>query len=410
MRSGGSRNHDIPGNATMSIINPVYYNYQTSAATQTTQQDAAQEIQDSFLRMLIAQLQYQDPLNPMENTEFTAQLAQINTVQQLQGMNKNMGYLQLYLASINNSQSIGFIGKEILASGDTIYYDGNNKPDIQYTLEGAAASVAVNIFDQNNQLVYTVHCGSQRAGAQTVTWDGYDKNGNKMAAGPYRYHVLAVDLEGNPVSSTKMFTGTVDGVTFQDGITYVTVHGQKIPIGDIIKIQEHTSAGSSVQSNVELIGRTVVARCDRIYCDGSSDPVLTYNLADTAERVHIRIYDSDKTLVRSFEVGARNRGDQSAIWDGRDNSGNKVAAGEYSYTVNAYDAQGAGITATRMITGTVEKISYDASGAAYAVIGGVMVPVDAVTEVRSQASVLSSVAGAVKSIGASVLNIGSILF
>jgi flagellar basal-body rod modification protein FlgD len=396
----------------MSVISPVFKNYQTTQPAQpdqAEQADAAQEIQDSFLKMLIAQLQYQDPLNPIENSEFTAQLAQINTVQQLEGLNKNMGYQQLYLASINNSQSIEFIGKEVLASGDTIYYDGANKPDIQYTLNGSAASVAVSIFDQNNQLISTIRCGSQRAGAQTITWDGYDKNGNQMTAGPYRYSVQAVDLEGTPVDSTKMLTGRVDGVTFQDGVTYVTVHGQKIPIGDIIQIQENTSAGSSAQSNVDLIGRNVTARGDRVYFDGTSSPVMTYNLGDSAQRVLIRVYDSSNTLVRSIESGPHNRGDRSAIWDGLDNSGNPVPTGEYSFTINAYDAQGVGINAQSIITGRVDQITYDAGGTAYAVIGGVMVPVDAITEIKNQSGAVSSMAGALHNIGSSALRLGSYL-
>lgn len=214
-------------------INPIT----SSTATYETTQTASSELQDSFLTMLMAQLQYQDPLNPMENTEFTSQLAQINTVEQLQGVNQNIGYLQLYLASINNSQAIGFIGKEVIATGDSIYWDGETPASINYHLHSTAANVVVNVYDANNHLVDIIRAGNQEKGMHEVPWYGTYLNGETAPESTYKFKVIATDGEGNSVKTTTMLSGPVEGIYFEEGITYVLVNGQRIPIGDIVEIK-----------------------------------------------------------------------------------------------------------------------------------------------------------------------------
>lgn len=224
----------------------------TSAST-TSSTDSASEIANTFYKLLTTQIQYQDPLNPMDNTEFTSQLAQLSSVEQLQGVNKNLTYLQLYMASINNSQALSFIGKEVNASGDTITYDGTNKTDAKYILDSDAASVVVNVYDANGTLIRTIQAGEQDQGSNTVAWDGRNSSGKQVAAGDYTFKVLATDVNGDTVSSTTLTTGTVDGITFEDGVTYLTVNGQKIAIGDILTIKEpeETTAAASQQSTSE---------------------------------------------------------------------------------------------------------------------------------------------------------------
>ena len=220
------------------------YGYTADGTLDTTSGDS---IQDSFLMMLMAQLQYQDPLDPMENTEFTAQLAQINTVQQLESANENLVYEQMYLASINNAQSVGFIGKQVMALGNTLYWDGETSPQINYSLGEDATSVAVNIYDANNKLVRTIVPGGQQAGTQALTWDGKTSGGEAVAEGTYTFEVLASDSNGNAVHATSMQTGVVDGVTFEEGIIYVFVQGQKIAVGDILEINSAPIAQATAE-------------------------------------------------------------------------------------------------------------------------------------------------------------------
>ena len=247
----------------MSIVEPVVNRIETYEPTKTSSNN---DLRDSFLTMLIAQIQNQNPLDPMENAEFTTQLAQINTVEQLQSVNKNLGYLQLYMASINNSQTIEFIGKEILASGDTVYWNGNTPSSAYYSLNSNAASVVVNIYDANGQLVTSIHQGEQDQGRQEALWSGRYSNGDIATEGTYRFEVLATNFEGNPVSSIKMLSGVVDGISFDEGVSYVSVGGNMIPIGDIIEIRagqdtqveqdEETGTMEEILETIETLGKT----------------------------------------------------------------------------------------------------------------------------------------------------------
>ncbi len=351
------------------------------AASVNADTGTAGEIQDSFLNMLLAQIEYQDPLDPMENTEFTAQLAQINTVQQLQSVNENLTYLQLYMASLNNAQSLNFIGKDIMATGNSLYWDGSSAPDINYSLGDNAASVAVNIYDQNNQLVRTMHCGAQNAGQQSLTWNGFDKNGNEASEGIYKYEVMAVDLNGDTVDVTQMFTGTVEGLTFQDGISYVIVQGQRIPIGDIIEIKGGSRQSSTdLQDNIGLIGRDVTAAADTVYYSGAGQ-TLPYSIAGDAASVTVKIYNAGGSLVKTIDCGARDGGEQSVAWDGTDEAGEQVSPGAYTINVEALNESGDSIATQHYARGTVTNISYDDGGTAYADIGGLLVPVDSIIEI-----------------------------
>jgi flagellar basal-body rod modification protein FlgD len=234
------------------MIDPVVNTLNSNATgASETEKTGTNELQDSFLKMLIAQIQHQDPLDPMENTEFTAQLAQINTVEQLQGVNKNLGYLQLYMASVNNSQALGFIGKEVHATGNSVYWDGDAASSINYSLNSNASNVVINIYDTNNHLVDTIRCGSQDKGTHAVTWQGTNLSGSTVEAGTYKFNVSATDQSGQSVDATTMLSGKVDGVAFEGGVCYVTIGGQKIPIGDIIEIKQALTQPAEGQENDE---------------------------------------------------------------------------------------------------------------------------------------------------------------
>jgi flagellar basal-body rod modification protein FlgD len=109
---------------------------------------------EDFLQLLLAQLQNQDPLEPLKNEDFIAQLAQFSSLEQLFGINQNFSYLQTYAASLNNSQAVGFMGKEIKALGDSLYIsaDGsNNDGKMYYKMADDAANVTIAIFNSEGE-------------------------------------------------------------------------------------------------------------------------------------------------------------------------------------------------------------------------------------------------------------------
>jgi flagellar basal-body rod modification protein FlgD len=162
---------------------------------------------DDFLRLLVAQLKAQDPLNPMENTEFTAQLAQFSSLEQLSNVNENLKSLISYQTSTDNSQAVGFIGKTVNANGN---------------------------------LVKTMETGSLTAGEQNIAWDGTDNAGHEVPDGTYTFKVSASNAAGSEIEAKTLVRGRVTGVTFKNGSTYLLVGEQKIPVSNVLEIDEET--------------------------------------------------------------------------------------------------------------------------------------------------------------------------
>lgn len=193
---------------------------------------------DDFLLLLVAQLKAQDPLKPMDSTEFTAQLAQFSSLEQLYNVNDNLEYLQLYQASMNNSQAVSLIGKSIKASGNAIAAHGGNADPIHFALASDADGVFVSIYDATGALVKTIESGGFGAGEQTIQWDGTNNEGQKVADGAYAFEIIAIDENENVVDTATFTVAKVTGITFKNGIVYLVAGNKEIPIGDVVEVTE----------------------------------------------------------------------------------------------------------------------------------------------------------------------------
>jgi flagellar basal-body rod modification protein FlgD len=201
---------------------------------------------DAFLRLLTTQLQNQDPLNPTDSTEFTAQLAQFSSLEQLSNVNATLNTLKLYEASINNAQAVGFIGKDIIANGNSIEKKGGQPVSCDYELPAAAKSVVVTIYDATGNFVRDYQKTALAAGKQSLTWDGRDRNGNTVADGAYTFEVQAVDEKGAKLNVTTFSKGTVTGVTFEDGITYLVTGRNKTAIGNVTQVTQAAAPAATL--------------------------------------------------------------------------------------------------------------------------------------------------------------------
>ena len=199
---------------------------------------------DDFLTLLITQLQNQDPLNPADSTEYTAQLAQFSSLEQLSNVNANLEYMQLYQASINNAQAVSFIGKEVISLGNDVQVTEGQADKCRFELSENASGVIVNIYDSEGNLVKAIEQGAMDKGRQSVVWDGTDQNGNPVADGDYTFEVMAVDAADQAVEAVTYSSGLVEGVTFSEGRTYFLVGNQKVSISDIVEVLQPGASGS----------------------------------------------------------------------------------------------------------------------------------------------------------------------
>lgn len=196
---------------------------------------------DEFLKLLVTQMQFQDPLKPMENTEFTAQLAQFSSLDQLFSINDEIKKMSDKGESLNNVQAVNFIGKEIIALGNNIH-KGNNasSPDIGYSLDANVSEVEVNIIDKDGGSVRSIKLGPQDAGVHSVNWDGRDASGSQVTGGDYTFSITARDVKGDTKNIPVNITGTVTGVSFQDNVPYLMVAGTQIAVSDVMYVKEVT--------------------------------------------------------------------------------------------------------------------------------------------------------------------------
>ena len=209
-----------------------------SRAAQTSEPQQSVMGKDDFLQLLVTQLQNQDPLNPADATEFTAQLATFSSLEQLQNINSTLGDVSTSQSVLTNSQAVDYLGKQIQAIGDQVYLMDGQADAIEFDLSQNAAGVYVKIYNQYGEYVQDLELGPMTAGQQSVQWDGLDHNGQTAPDGAYQYEATAIDADGNSVAVTSFTKGTVTGVYYKNGIAYLATANQQIPLGSVVQVLE----------------------------------------------------------------------------------------------------------------------------------------------------------------------------
>jgi flagellar basal-body rod modification protein FlgD len=227
------------------VSNTILPTTPTSAATSAVSTIGSSDLgKDDFLKLLTAQLAHQDPLNPMDNTAFVAQLAQFSSLEQMQNVNTNLSTSILLSQSVNNSLATTLIGREVQASGNTITQTAGGNSSLGFNLD-SDASVQINVVDSSGKTVATLKPGDMKAGQETVNWDGKEDDGSTAPSGDYTFNVTAADAKGNPVGAETMITGKVTGVKFENGQTYIMVGSRQLSMSDITQILDAGSGSTS---------------------------------------------------------------------------------------------------------------------------------------------------------------------
>ncbi|HMN22854.1 MAG: flagellar hook capping protein [Ignavibacteriaceae bacterium] len=202
---------------------------------------------EDFLKLMLAQLQNQDPLSPMEGTEFASQLAQFTSLEQLMNLNDSMDTsinANYYLSqSINNTLAATLIGKEVKLSGNTFQNNGQESTTLGYNLSTMASSVTVNIYNESGQLVKTIHDAPKNSGDNKLIWDFSDNDGNSVPQGRYTFKVEPKDAESNLMSYSTYVLGKIDGVKFTENGTMLVVNGAQYNLSDIMEIYNSNDEG-----------------------------------------------------------------------------------------------------------------------------------------------------------------------
>lgn len=219
---------------TIAAIEPVG----VSNSQKTTSSNDAIMGKDDFLNLLVAQLQHQDPLNPLEGTEFTAQLAQFTSLEQLNNINSNLESLQEYQASIKNAQALDLIGKTVEAPGNTMTLKDGGPAGFAFDLAQDAEYVSVNIYGPAGNYVRTIESGPVYAGRHSQSWDGKNQQGSLVPDGLYTYEILATAHSGDAVTATPYVSSRVTGVNFDDKIPQIMAGDYRISLDDVRQVTQ----------------------------------------------------------------------------------------------------------------------------------------------------------------------------
>jgi flagellar basal-body rod modification protein FlgD len=209
----------------------------TSDAAQTAPAKAGGQItRDDFMKLLIAQLQNQDPLSPMDNQEFAVQLATFNSLEQLVGVNEKLESLAGQHGVVSRFNSAALIGKQVVGKGNEMNLGDSGEAGLHYELSGNAAKVTIKVMDSTGAVVRQIEAGSQKLGAQSATWDGKNNLGQRLPAGAYRFEVAAADGAGNAVQVTNQVRGTVTGVDLQGPEPMLEIGQLRISLSSVTSI------------------------------------------------------------------------------------------------------------------------------------------------------------------------------
>jgi flagellar basal-body rod modification protein FlgD len=166
--------------------------------------------QNNFLQLMTAQLENQDPLDPMTDTEFAAELAQFSTAQGVQSLQTSLTGMS---GTLSGMQATGLVGQSVAVAGNSLSLGASGSVAGAVNLAAAATDVTVTVADSTGNAVATLDLGALPAGLQTFQWNGNASDGSREAAGNYTFSVSAQSGAGGSVTATPYAVQPVMAVT-----------------------------------------------------------------------------------------------------------------------------------------------------------------------------------------------------
>lgn len=193
---------------------------------------------DEFIKLLVAQLKNQDPLNPAEGQEMAAQLAQFSSVEQLMNISSAIaaqsGANASLLVTMQANAAMGAIGKEVLSRGDQLQIGGDEGVSSVTAHVGAAGTGTLKVYDASGKEVGSMKLGYLNAGERQIALDSKIQG---LPTGTYTYALEVTDLQGRAVEVQPYMTGRVSGMQVSPTGPVLVVNGKLIPFGDVVEVR-----------------------------------------------------------------------------------------------------------------------------------------------------------------------------
>ena len=231
----------------------------TAASTSAGKTTAAsQEVSSNFsefLNLLTTQLQNQDPLSPMDSSQFTQQLVEYSQVEQQISTNSKLDSLTTLSQNQTLSLALGYVGKDITYTSSEMNFDGSAGVKVSYNMPATSAAPTAGIYDSQGNLVDTVNLDGS-VGTHNFTWNGATTDGGTAPAGTYTLKVTALDEKNAAQTVSTAVTGHVSGIESQDSVPYLLVGARSIGLGSVIDTSVPSTAAPATTATTTTTATT----------------------------------------------------------------------------------------------------------------------------------------------------------
>jgi len=174
--------------------------------------NTAEEIQNNFMKMLVAQMQNQNPLNPMDNAQFASQLAQMSQLQGIENMRASIDSFVKQVTSGRLLDQSALIGRDVYAAASTVNWDGNSAVNFAVNADAVLSNATLRITGYDGSIVDEISLGSVGPDMQPLSWDGNTKDGKTAPIGSYRISVEGLTFDGKTTKGNVLTSATVQSV------------------------------------------------------------------------------------------------------------------------------------------------------------------------------------------------------
>lgn len=201
---------------------------------------------NAFFKLLLTQLNNQDPLSPLANEAFIAQLAQFSSLEQMQQINSNLQQAidadLLLNQAMNNALVTTLIGKEVIARTNRFSFEPGEQIEIGLRLDRPAEQVIIDIFDQSGRRIATLQESGQPAGDHFFSWDGKDLQGRVAAPGTYVFQARLTDGNGSEYTPVAhLMRGTISGIRYDGGQARLLIGNAALELSEVESIRQTAS-------------------------------------------------------------------------------------------------------------------------------------------------------------------------
>ena len=222
------------------MITPTAASQSPATLESTKQNDIGQK--DIFLKLLVAQMQYQDPMKPQDATAMSQQLAQFNMVEQQTNTNSLLqqlvdgGGINSGGNAVGQAGAASYLGHTVTVDQSTVNFDGETTQNFNIAMDATASDSLIFIYDVDGNVIRSMQ-GTLTKGDNPLTWDGMTDSGAMASEGSYLVGVSALDSNGNSVGSAVQLTGKVEGVRFAASGTELIVGGKAVPLSNVKELR-----------------------------------------------------------------------------------------------------------------------------------------------------------------------------